>query len=183
MDPQYFDYPFKKPGTLECLSLTNTHTQLITAISAKEIHQAVFKSIENNIEMRIRDLFLHNFTKIRTALLVKEVIFDHKHGSYIYLDWLILLLYRYGEMMNYKILVLGDNKWSFLKIKSSHFVEGAGRKMLEKIKTADAIMPPKLIRRNSSNDETSLTAIFSDAHPSIIVHIGKNLECITYTYI
>lgn len=65
-------------------------------------------------------------------------------------------------------------------------IEGAGRKMLEKIKISDTIIAPKVIRRSTLNDEMSLSAIFSNTNPSIIVTIdnttySKGLKILYFT--
>lgn len=89
-----------------------------------------------------------------------------------FFDWLISALDKIGQELNYKVLVSQDGR-SFIKLRSTNVIEGAGRKMLEKIKIADTIMAPKVIRRSTLNDEASLSAIFSGTHPGIIVTIGK----------
>jgi hypothetical protein len=154
--------------------LTDTQIQRIESINTEEIRNSVFAAIELIVEENIRNVFLHNYMKIRTAILVKEAVQDDKNViTKIFLEWFVIILNTCGRKLNYKILHLEDNDNNFFKIKSAQVIEGAGRKMLEKIKVADTIMPPHLIRRNSSNDEAAMSAIFLNAHPSIVINIGK----------
>lgn len=154
--------------------LSNTQVQKIESITGGEILDSVFAAVRVVIEENIRSIFFYNFSKIRTAILVKEAVQDDKNTLFrIFVDWLVLIFNICGEKLNYKVMDLEDNERNFFKINSSNLIEGAGRKMLEKIKVSDTIMPPHLIRRSSSDDETASSAIFLNAHPSIVINIGK----------
>ncbi|KAG2198443.1 hypothetical protein INT47_009020 [Mucor saturninus] len=169
------EFPFKKINGIESLRLNNMQLKLVKSITTTEFYEAAFAPIVTNIENSIRSVFSNDFRKIRSLIILKEVIFKRRVVAPSLFEWVIIFLEKIGEQFNYKVLPIKDDRL-FLKLRPTNVIEGAGRKLLEKIKIADSILAPKLIRRNTLNDEMSLAAIFSDIYPSTIVTINISLE-------
>lgn len=104
---------------------------------------------------------------------MRESIYEKRTALPYLFNWLIHVLDEVGQQLDFDILTSQDNHRSFIKLSSGNVSEGAGRKILEKIKIADIMMAPKLIHRTASNEEDSSSTIFSDINPNIIVSIGK----------
>lgn len=169
------EYRFKK---FNWLDLTRRQSRIIKSIKASEVFEVAFAPIVIRVENSIRSVLSHNFKKIRSLIILKEVIYEKRTTLPFLFNWIISILDKIGQQLNFKILASQDGCRSFIKLSSANVSEGAGRRMLEKIKIADTIMAPKLIRRTTLNDEDSNSSIFADTHPSIIVSIGKILYCI-----
>lgn len=165
------EYPFKKISGIEFLGLNSMQLNLVKSVTAAEVYEVAFVPILTQIENSIRNVFSNDFKKIRSLIVLKEVISEQRVTMPSVFEWIILALRKTGDQFNYKILLIKDDRL-FLKLRPTNVIEGAGRKILEKIKISDSIIAPKVIRRNTLNDEESLTAIFSDDNPSIIVTIG-----------
>lgn len=168
------EFPFKKLSGLEWLGLNGMQRQMVKSITTAEIFEVIFSPIVTSIEKSIQKVFSYNFKKIRSLIVLKEVISEQRVIMPSLFEWTVMVLDKIGQQFNYKILTI-KNDCLFLKLRPANVIEGAGRKILEKIKISDTIMAPKVIRRSTLNDEAPLSAIFFDAYPSIIVTIGSNI--------
>ncbi|KAI7876467.1 uncharacterized protein EV154DRAFT_65507 [Mucor mucedo] len=142
------EFPFKKINGIQSLRLSSMQLKLVKSITTTEFYEAAFAPIVTNIEDGIRSVFSNDFRKIRSLIILKEVIFKRRVVAPSLFEWVIIFLEKIGEEFNYKILPIKDDRL-FLKLRPTNVIEGAG---------------------------LSLAAIFPDINPNTIVTINISFE-------
>ncbi|KAG2237884.1 hypothetical protein INT48_002188 [Thamnidium elegans] len=167
-------YPFKKLDQNEWRELSSRQLDIIRSITLAKIYENIFVSIVNDLESSIQEVLSYSFSKIRSLITIKEAFYDGLTVFPSLFEWISIALNNIGRKLNYNMFVFTDNR-GFLKLRSASIIEGASRKMLEKIKISDAIIPPNVIRRDTLEDGSTASILHKD-DPDIVITIAPNVN-------